>query len=118
MECVDLDYCEDISVEKECPGYIFQLHGSRDFSCYSEGLKIWLFLCHLEWSLVQKSFLLFLTGQWGLPGKVVFSPQMLYFAVAEFSEFFIWHLPLLPTLGTFSFPYPQCYLPAQFGFST
>ena len=66
----------------------------------------------------RKVFLLFLTGQWRLPGKVVFSPQMLYFAVAEFSEFFIWHLPLLPILGTFSFPYPQCYFPAQFGFST
>lgn len=27
-----------------------------DSSCYSEGLKTWLFLCHSEWSLVQKSF--------------------------------------------------------------
>lgn len=54
----------------------------------------------------------------GLAWQVVFSPQTLYFAVAEFSEFFIWHLPLLSTLGTFYLPYPQCYFPAQFGFST
>lgn len=69
MQCVDLDYCEDISVEKERPGYFFWLHGLRGSSCYSEGLKIWLFLCHSEWSLVRKSFLLFLTGQRGLPGR-------------------------------------------------
>ena len=56
MKCVDLDYCGDISVEKECPRYLFQLHGLRDSAHYREGLKIRLFLCHSEWSLVQKSF--------------------------------------------------------------